>query len=76
MIRPAFVRSRCCRFFALKNRIPYRIDQSLTGLVGPDYDATVSFGLPFEPEDFQHGKSRMAIIDSLAKTRFEEVPAI
>ena len=32
-----------------KNRIPYRIDRRLTGLAEPDYDATISFGLPFEP---------------------------
>ena len=41
-----------------KNRIPYQIDRSLTGLAGPDYDATISFGLPLEPEDSQYGKSR------------------
>ena len=41
-----------------KNRIPYRIDRRLTGLAGPDNDATISFGLPFEPEDPQYGKSR------------------
>ena len=29
-----------------KNRIPYRIDRRLTGLAGPDYAATISFGLP------------------------------
>ena len=40
-------------------RIPYRIDRPLTGLAGPDYDATISFGLPFEPEDSQYGKSRL-----------------
>ena len=40
-------------------RIPYRIDRRLTGLAGPDYDATISFGLPVEPEDFQYGKSRL-----------------
>ena len=40
-----------------KNRIPYWIDRSLTGLAGPDYAATISFGLPFEPEDSQYGKS-------------------
>ena len=34
-----------------RNRIPYRIDQRLSGLAGPDYIATISFGLPFEPED-------------------------
>ena len=28
-----------------KNRIPYWIDRSLNGLAGPDYDATISFGL-------------------------------
>ena len=42
-----------------KNRIPYRIDRRLTGLAGPDYDATISFGLPLEPEDSQYGKSRL-----------------
>ena len=40
-----------------KNRIPYRIDRRLTGLAGPDYGATISFGLPLEPEDSQYGKS-------------------
>ena len=40
-----------------KNRIPYWIDRRLTGLAGPDYDAAISFGLPFEPEDSQYGKS-------------------
>ena len=43
-----------------KNRNRYRIDRRLTGLVGPDYDATISFGLPFEPKDSQYGKSRVA----------------
>ena len=42
-----------------ENRIPYRIDRRLTGLAGPDYAATISFGLPIEPEDFQYGKSRV-----------------
>ena len=41
-----------------KNRIPYRIDRRLSGLAGPDYDATISFGLPFEAEDSQYGKYR------------------
>ena len=27
----------------------------------PDYDATISFGLPFEPEDSQYGKSRFTL---------------
>ena len=40
-----------------KNRIPYRIDRRLTGLAGPEYDATISFGLPIEPEDSQYGES-------------------
>ena len=42
-----------------KNRIPYPIDRRLTGLAGPDCDATISFGLPLEPEDSQYGKSRL-----------------
>ena len=42
-----------------KNRIPYWIDRRLTGLAGRDYDATISFGLPCEPEDSQYGKSRV-----------------
>ena len=42
-----------------KNRISYRIDRRLSGLAGPDYDATISFGLPYEPEDSQYGKSRV-----------------
>ena len=42
-----------------KNRISYWIDRRLTGLAGPDYDATISFGPPFEPEDSQYGKSRL-----------------
>ena len=41
-----------------KNRIPYWIDRRLTGLAEPDYDATISFGLSFEPEDSQYGKYR------------------
>ena len=42
-----------------ENRIPYWIDRRLTGLAGPDYDATISFGLPFEPEDSQYGEYRL-----------------
>ena len=41
-----------------KNRIPYWIDRRLTGLAGPEYDATISFGLPFESEDCPYGESR------------------
>ena len=44
-------------------RISYWIDRRLTGLAGPDYDATVSFGLPLEPEDSQYGKSWPTPID-------------
>ena len=36
---------------------PHRIDRRLTGLAGPDYDATISFGLPFEPKGCLYGKS-------------------
>ena len=46
-----------------KNRIPYWIDRRLTGLAGPDYDATISFGLPIEPEDSQYGKYRLRLND-------------
>ena len=42
-------------------RISYWIDRRLTGLAGPDYAATISFGLPLEPEDSQYGKSRVSI---------------
>ena len=42
-----------------KNRIPYWIDRRLTDLAGPDYDATISFGLPFELGDCPYGKSRL-----------------
>ena len=42
-----------------KNRISYRIDRRLSGLAGPDYDATISFGLPIEPEDYPYGKYRL-----------------
>ncbi len=42
-----------------KNRIRYWIDRRLTGLAEPDYYDTISFGLPFEPEDSQYGKYRI-----------------
>ena len=35
------------------------IDRRLPGLAEPDYDATISFGLPFEPEDSQYGEYRL-----------------
>ena len=40
-------------------RIPYWIDRRLIGFAVPDYDATISFGLPLEPEDSQYGKYRI-----------------
>ena len=48
-----------------KKRIPYWIDRRLTGLAGPDYAATISFGLPIEPEDSQYGKYRVKPLSSL-----------
>ena len=42
-----------------ENRIPYWIDRRLNGLAGPDYNAAISFGLPFEPEDSQYGEYRL-----------------
>ena len=42
-----------------ENRIPYWIDRRLPGLAGPDYDATISFGLASEPEDSQYGEYRL-----------------
>ena len=53
-----------------KNRIPYRIDRRLSGLAGPDYDATISFGLPLEPEDSQYGKSRVDNVEDLDRVLF------
>ena len=41
-----------------ENRIPYWIDRRLTGLAGPEYDATISFGLPFELGDCPYGEFR------------------
>ena len=49
-----------------KNRIPYWIDWRLTGLAEPDYGATISFGLPIEPEDSQYGKYRSTGLPRLA----------
>ena len=46
-------------------RISYWIDRRLTGLAGPDYAATVSFGLPFEPEDSQYGECRLTPLISM-----------
>ena len=33
-------------------RIPYQIDRRLTCFAGPDYDASISIRLHFEPEDY------------------------
>ena len=56
-----------------KNRIPYRIDRRLTAFTGPDYGATISFGLPFETEDSQYGKSWLkqlgVCLSSIRQTR-------
>ena len=48
-------------------RISYWIDRRLTGLAGPDYAATISFGLPLEPEDSQYGKSRIRSLLALPR---------
>ena len=42
-----------------KNSISYWIDRRLNGLAGPEYDATISFGLPFELGDCPYGESRL-----------------
>ena len=42
-----------------ETRIPYWIGRRLPGLAEPDYDATISFGLPFELGDCPYGKSRL-----------------
>ena len=58
-------------------RISYRIDRRLTGLAGPDYDATISFGLPLEPEDSQYGKSRSIIrIQAQWRESCHRLPAV
>ena len=43
-----------------KKRIPYWIYRRLNGLAAPEYHATILFGLPYEPEDSQYGKSRFS----------------
>ena len=42
-----------------KNRIPYRIRPESDWPCRTEYDATISFGLLFEPEGSQYGKSRL-----------------
>ena len=56
-----------------ENRIPYWIDRSLPGLAGPDYDATISFGLPFELGDSQYGESRLRFLPPVGMTGVEVV---
>ena len=43
---------------ALQTHLLLDRDRRLTGLAGPDNDATISFGLPFESEDCPYGKYR------------------
>ena len=52
-------------------RISYWIDRRLSGLAGPDYDATISFGLPLEPEDSQYGKSWLMTLREEAKSHLD-----
>ena len=59
-----------------KNRIPYWIDRRLTGLAEPDYDATISFGLPFEPKDSQYGKYRLDPAQQRPELNAEAVDAL
>ena len=47
-------------WFTVRIASPHRIDRRLTGLAGPDYDAPISLGLSFEPEDCQYGTSRLS----------------
>ena len=46
-------------WFTARIASPHRMDRRLTGLAGPEYHATISIGLPFEPQDSQYGKSRI-----------------
>ena len=41
-----------------KNRIPYSDRPAIDWPCRTEYGATISFGLLFEPEDSQYGKSR------------------
>ena len=45
----------------------------MSGLAGPDYDATISFGLPFEPEDSQYGKYRLERLNKEIRRRTDVV---
>ena len=57
-------------------RISYWIDRRLTGLAGPEYHAIISFGLPFEPEDCQYGKSRLRFSHSVTLRCFDRLSMI
>ena len=39
-------------------RTHYWADRALTGFAGPDYDAAISFRMPYGPETSQCGESR------------------
>ena len=52
-------------------RISYWIDRRLSGFAVPDYDATISFGLPFESKDSQYGKYRVGWLQSHVRTHNE-----
>ena len=43
---------------------PLLDDRRLTGLAGPDYDTSLSFGLPIEPEDSQYGESSIDVMQA------------
>ena len=50
------------------NRTPYRPDRALTGFAGHDYDAAISFGMPYEPEDSQYGEYWLTSVASTVKS--------
>ena len=54
-------------------RISCWIDRRLPDFAGPDYDATISFGLPFESEDCRYGKSRVTHLFEIDKEIFKIV---
>ena len=58
-----------------KNRIPYWIDRRLTGLAVSHDDATISLGLPIEPEDSQYGKYRLLRQNLLTRWGMNSKPA-
>ena len=51
----------------------------MTGLAEPDYGATISFGLPIEPEDSQYGKYRLdgfAVTDHNTGAWIDQIKAV